>query len=795
MGTKHGTRTSGARMGQRAVMGRILACLPLALSFAAGGPGAQAADTTSPAPLVLLDARDATAGTDTWANGGTLGAFERVGTPGVRAIGGVRAVEFDGSYDAYRGPSAPAGLLGAGPRTIEVWAFNPNAERDEETLVSWGKRGGADLSMMAFGWGSSETYGAASHWTHELGWQGTPAAGRWHFLAYTYDGVTARVYDNGREKSSRAVSLATAGGPIVVGTQTGDDGKLEWGQGATLEIASVRVLAVAESASQVAQDFSADAARFGAVTGGASADTGGAGAPLVLPVVTNFNVPDDEFRQYNTAVEVSSGPLLPALAANLAFFPTLAPAVSGQAGGVAALKGLPPFVPVPLSGPLVRIDNALWTAAVFTVPAGERRPLRLFVALPANVHTMLLVPTGKSGAKPQVGWYRIDMLDLEAAAPPGLTGETGPLFLWTSDAAGLQPGQQCLLCFLCGDQRPDPVQVSLSFAPNAGAILNSSVQRSSVRAPMRVRRVKRSARRAAAAVAAGPVQDVPADELNGLKLGYRKFEPDMDAGGQWTGTAYAEATVTNDTRFTLTSLTVLVEDMHGDGDPTVAAFTSAGFRAGTGESGPIGSVRRRLLPADTAWVSAQKLRFAPPGSSSQRTGYWMEVIGARGQAAPVQRPTPEATLAVAAKLGDLAAAQAVLAAHPQAASAVTDGETPLHQAVIHDHLGMARLLLDRGAPVDAKDSAGLTPLLQAIEWDRLSLVRLLLARHADPRATDRAGHAALDLARDQAGTPGGWVEIADAVAAAGRGELPAEPGAPEPPWGLEFYHPAAHPSH
>ena len=36
-----------------------------------------------------------------------------------------------------------------------------------------------------------------AHWAADLGWNGTPSAGRWHYLVYTFDGKTARVYDNG----------------------------------------------------------------------------------------------------------------------------------------------------------------------------------------------------------------------------------------------------------------------------------------------------------------------------------------------------------------------------------------------------------------------------------------------------------------------------------------------------------------------------------------------------------------------------------------------------------------------
>src|SRR5438552_4095436 len=120
--------------------GYIVVCLPMtvrvvivlglmaaavSLDASTGPAGAQAHDG---ALLIELDARDPSAGSETWKNSGALGAFRRVGSPKVSDIGGVRAVVFDGRRDAYRGPKTVPALEGNSPRTIEVWAFNPSVD-------------------------------------------------------------------------------------------------------------------------------------------------------------------------------------------------------------------------------------------------------------------------------------------------------------------------------------------------------------------------------------------------------------------------------------------------------------------------------------------------------------------------------------------------------------------------------------------------------------------------------------------------------------------------------------------
>jgi hypothetical protein len=126
------------------------------------------------------------------------------GAPALEEIDGGTAVTLNANgaqTDAYQSfEDAPAGLVGIDPtRSIEAWVWNPDLV-GEETILSWGRRGGPDGTNMSFNYGTHPAFGAVGHWgdAPDLGWGDiTPAAGRWHHLVYTYDGTTTRVYADG----------------------------------------------------------------------------------------------------------------------------------------------------------------------------------------------------------------------------------------------------------------------------------------------------------------------------------------------------------------------------------------------------------------------------------------------------------------------------------------------------------------------------------------------------------------------------------------------------------------------
>ncbi len=72
--------------------------------------------------------------------------------------------------------------------------------------------------------------------------------------------------------------------------------------------------------------------------------------------------------------------------------------------------------------------------------------------------------------------------------------------------------------------------------------------------------------------------------------------------------------------------------------------------------------------------------------------------------------------------------------------------TPLHLAAETNSIDIARLLIDSGADIEAKDNDGLTPMHWAAETNSLDLVRLLIDRGADIEAKDNDGLTPMHLA-------------------------------------------------
>ncbi len=207
--------------------------------------------------FVDITADDASAGEAVWVNNGTLMDFDKVGEPYVTDFFGPPAVSFnnDATNDAYQcQEQAPAGLVGLDPtRSIEIWVLNEVLQA-EDTMVSWGHRGGPAGANMGFHYGENDVYGAVGHWgAPDLGWKRDPAVdqapegGTWHHLVYTYDGTTTRVYSDGAEKNSEELGAGAintnAGTPITLGAEVADAaGNPAWGaQAGSLYIGRVRV--------------------------------------------------------------------------------------------------------------------------------------------------------------------------------------------------------------------------------------------------------------------------------------------------------------------------------------------------------------------------------------------------------------------------------------------------------------------------------------------------------------------------------------------------------------------------
>lgn len=84
---------------------------------------------------------------------------------------------------------------------------------------------------------------------------------------------------------------------------------------------------------------------------------------------------------------------------------------------------------------------------------------------------------------------------------------------------------------------------------------------------------------------------------------------------------------------------------------------------------------------------------------------------------------------------------------------LANGSRPLHEAAFGDWGSptAVRILLSRGAKVDATDDDGRTPLMLAAEWGEVECVRLLLAAGADRTLKDHTEKTALDYAKVRLG--------------------------------------------
>ncbi|MEM7396558.1 MAG: LamG-like jellyroll fold domain-containing protein, partial [Verrucomicrobiota bacterium] len=222
----------------------------------------------------------------------------------VQAVEGINALVLDGST-FLRGPVPSEDLVGNSSRTIEAWVYNEELE-SEETVISWGRRGGPNGSNIAFNHGFHNNFGAIGHWGGtgpDIGWNpdfqvededpgslGQAEEGVWTYIAYTYnnDDTTTRVYTSGAIdpeaaepslfSNSEDVSIGEGNVPelntwaeseggdplnILIGSQNDASGEPTGNLRGNMAIAKVTVTAGALNIGQLTSRYNADAPAFG----------------------------------------------------------------------------------------------------------------------------------------------------------------------------------------------------------------------------------------------------------------------------------------------------------------------------------------------------------------------------------------------------------------------------------------------------------------------------------------------------------------------------------------------------
>ncbi len=229
--------------------------------------------------MIDVDARNLALGPLAfWTNNGALGGQFKAGpvSASVAMAGGVKSVTFDGT-NYMTGPVAPYWMTGDSPRTVEAWVYNPQLA-DEETVFSWGRRGGPDGSNCSFNHGTNPSYGAVGHWGGaDVGWNGAIAAGRWNHIAYTWDpnATAAVVYSDGQPANTNIYSNGLDTWSVndtpepdavpltfVLAAQTDSSGAITEALRGSLSVARLRAYDQALGADAIAQIYDSESGQY-----------------------------------------------------------------------------------------------------------------------------------------------------------------------------------------------------------------------------------------------------------------------------------------------------------------------------------------------------------------------------------------------------------------------------------------------------------------------------------------------------------------------------------------------------
>jgi hypothetical protein len=213
--------------------------------------------------------------------------------------------------------AVPAEIAGNNPVSAEAWIYATAVSEQNSCAIGYGIQGGPsapqedrefNYSVPGSGGGVSGDFGS-----YDTQWSTTPAPGAWHYLAWTYDGDTVRLYLDGvlNAVNSPGAWLQTPATVLGVGAglTSGPNLGADAFQGF---IAAVRVESGVLTASDIATNYS-----LGLLAGASAvAPTGLTATPGDGQVVLNWNASPNA-TGYNLKSSTVSNGIYTVIAANL----------------------------------------------------------------------------------------------------------------------------------------------------------------------------------------------------------------------------------------------------------------------------------------------------------------------------------------------------------------------------------------------------------------------------------------------------------------------------------------------
>lgn len=173
---------------------------------------------------------------------------------------------------------------------------------------------------------------------------------------------------------------------------------------------------------------------------------------------------------------------------------------------------------------------------------------------------------------------------------------------------------------------------------------------------------------------------------------------------------------------------VNVKDIHGSTPLSIAA-----------QEGHL-EVVKLLLEKGAAIETKTNYRRAPVSTAAFYSNpAIVKVLAVKGTVEAIGA-TP---LYIAAREGHLAVVKLLLEKGAAIEAKAEDGCTPLSTAAFNGHADVVKLLLERGAAVEGKHKDSVTPLAMAAQQGHLEVVRLLLEKGAAVDAKDNDGFTPL----------------------------------------------------